>query len=729
MANSAVNETVKIRRLRRLMWLFLFATALPTLVLVYKSYDQLKWEAYYQHRQQAEALAERIDSELNSLVFQEESRAFGDYGFLVVGGSEDVNYLRRSPLSEFPAASDLPGLVGYFQIDPDGQFSSPLTPNPITLSNRYGISAGELEARVEAQSNVQEILSSNELLLAGTNGSKADLLRQAEPNRARSSRLESILDNSLSRQAQSPSPAQLEESLSYERFESADEAADDVDFAAQSAFDEISKQNAAPPSERKNDKFNDGRLSKLEEFELDAPYSEQRIQREDEKVRLSKSAIRKQELIKQKQAAASEKKAGQRKITIEKGLIEEQAAVVLEDKESGDLAQPGFKIFENEIDPFELSLLESGHLVFFRKVWRDGKRYIQGILVEQEPFMQAAFQQLFGDSLIAGMSNLAVVYQGDVLSIYGNSGRDYRALTASSLTGTLLYQNRMSAPFDDLETVFTIQHLPAGPGGTVILWSAFILTLVLAVGTYLLYRLSLKNLKLVGQQQDFVSAVSHELKTPLTSIRMYGEILKSGWADEEKKKGYYHFIFDESERLTRLINNVLELARMTRNETRASPQPMTVNELVDTIHSKIDSQVERAGFKLKLDVQEGVEGEVLNIDPDLFAQIVINLVDNALKFSAKAEQKEIEIAVRRQSGGKAVFSVRDYGPGIARDQMKKIFELFYRTENELTRETTGTGIGLALVSQLTQLMKGKVDVVNCEPGAEFGLYFPVAAKS
>jgi len=240
----------------------------------------------------------------------------------------------------------------------------------------------------------------------------------------------------------------------------------------------------------------------------------------------------------------------------------------------------------------------------------------------------------------------------------------------------------------------------------------------------LLYRLSLRNINMVSQQQDFVSAVSHELKTPLTSIRMYGEILKSGWADEEKKKGYYSFIFDESERLTRLINNVLALARMTRNETSANLQPITVSELSDVIHSKVDSQVEAAGFELSLSVDPDVKESNLLIDADLFTQIIINLVDNALKFSVKAETRQIEIGVEKQSNNRVLFKVRDFGPGIAKGQMKKIFELFYRSENELTRETTGTGIGLALVSQLTHLMKGKIDVVNCEPGAEFRLTFP-----
>ena len=107
------------------------------------------------------------------------------------------------------------------------------------------------------------------------------------------------------------------------------------------------------------------------------------------------------------------------------------------------------------------------------------------------------------------------------------------------------------------------------------------------------------------------------------------------------------------------------------------------------------------------------------IDEDCFTQVIINLFDNAIKFSRHAKLQKIELGVKKTSDGKIVFSVRDYGPGIAKDQMEQIFEMFYRSESELTRETVGTGIGLAIVHQLTKAMKGKVDVMNREPGAEF----------
>jgi signal transduction histidine kinase len=204
---------------------------------------------------------------------------------------------------------------------------------------------------------------------------------------------------------------------------------------------------------------------------------------------------------------------------------------------------------------------------------------------------------------------------------------------------------------------------------------------------------------------------------------MYGEILREGWASEAKKQIYYDYIHDESERLSRLIANVLQLARMTRNDLQIDLKPIAVSSLLQMVQSKIASQIERAGFKLDLHCDKQAEQAVIAIDNDAFMQILINLVDNAIKFSSKAETKAIELGCHLQRNRALVFSVRDYGPGVPREQMKKVFQLFYRSENELTRETVGTGIGLALVQQLAQAMNGQVDLLNKTPGAEFRLTF------
>jgi signal transduction histidine kinase len=201
-------------------------------------------------------------------------------------------------------------------------------------------------------------------------------------------------------------------------------------------------------------------------------------------------------------------------------------------------------------------------------------------------------------------------------------------------------------------------------------------------------------------------------------------MLREGWADAEKQQQYHEYIHDESERLTRLISNVLQLAKITRNEPQFDLKPVPVGQLMSQIESKIAGQVESAGFELDVQTDPQAGKARIEIEEDCFAQILINLIDNAIKFSRDAERKRIEISSGLSKGNTVTIAVRDYGPGVPKDQMKKIFRLFYRSESELTRETVGTGIGLAIVHQLSQTMGGRVDVVNKEPGAEFRVSFP-----
>ncbi len=133
------------RRLLLLLVLFFVALALPTSVLVYQAYGQLKWEAFYQHQRLARELTLRIDGDFRDLIEREESRPISDYEFLNVSGSEGSAFLQPSPLSQFPPQSELPGLLGYFQVDSAGQLRTPIVPDADASS--YGISSSELQQR------------------------------------------------------------------------------------------------------------------------------------------------------------------------------------------------------------------------------------------------------------------------------------------------------------------------------------------------------------------------------------------------------------------------------------------------------------------------------------------------------------------------------------------------------------------------------------------------------
>lgn len=674
-------NNIKPRRLRQLMWLFFIALATPTSFLVYKSYDQLKWEAFYQNRVLAEELSNQIDQKLKAFILNEQRRGFNDYTFATNDiNNNDVNnniVIQRSPLSALPVENTSLGVIGYFQIGLNDQFSTPFLPNSFNNNQQYTFSVDEQKQRQIIQDQIKNILSSNSLV--------------AIPESSDATDGQLTLSNSLKV---------------------------DPTLQNQAAFDRLS--NAKQPSSNKEKDDKGALFSRLQELEKLSPYKEKVDQRKNyEKTKkrpIEQKFSEKDALVAKKQQQSKLEKRQAKPTRDEADSLIPELSTVETDNIS---------LFANDIDAFEMSLLESGHFMLYRKVWRNNQRYIQGMLLQQDTVFKSFVKDSFVNSLLFNMSNLTVIYQGNALVSFDQKNQHYDSYRSSrsALDGTLLLRARLSAPFDELEPIFTVRRLPIGAGSKVILWSALVMILTLIAGIYSLYRLSLRNLSLVNQQQDFVSAVSHELKTPLTSIRMYGEILQQGWADEEKKKSYYRYIFDESERLTRLINNVLELARMTRNETPVNLRSIDVNELIDIIKSKVDSQIERSNFEFNIQIDEGTKQCKLSLDQDIFSQIIINLVDNALKFSANAECKQIDFKVQRQSNGKLCFSLRDYGPGISNDQMKKIFTLFYRTEDELTRSTTGTGIGLALVSQLTHLMHGKIDVINHAPGAEFQLLF------
>ncbi|MBT2971896.1 MAG: HAMP domain-containing histidine kinase [Candidatus Thiodiazotropha sp. (ex Ctena orbiculata)] len=705
MAGSALTSLNK-NRLRRWLILFFFALAIPSGLLVYHAYDQLKWEAFHRHRVQAEELATRIDKRYARLIEEEERRAFVDYNFLVVAGDPASNFIQRSALSSFPVRSPIPGLIGHFQVDNEGLFKTPLLPDSALVAAEYGIQADELEQREELANRVRAILGENRLLRAELQADKEQELRRdlAAPE-----------EISLSDKSGTLFSSSDESDRSRDRRSGIEDDSTSAGFkisegvsSSQAAFDRLSEQKTDRPA-RSSPGTN--LLGRVEDLELDSSFEAAQTPQQQRTLSTKKSKL--------------EKRAPRK----ERSVLPEPESPVPQSASAGapeevQSTQLRIRTFESEIDPFEMSLLDSGHIVLYRKVWRDNQRYIQGALIEQNAFLSKIIEASFDETNLARMSDLITAYRGNLLTAFSASAGNRYQTGAGELRGALLYQTRLTSPLNDLDLIFTIQHLPAGPGGSVIAWIAIILFLLLSAGFYAIYRLGLGQINLLVQQQDFVSAVSHELKTPLTSIRMYGEMLREGWVVEAKRQEYYAYIQDESERLTRLINNVLQLARMTRNDLQIELKPVSAGELIDMIGSKIESQVTRAGFTLNLNRAGDCESRTLQIDPDYFTQIIINLVDNAIKFSAKAERKAIDIGCQGAQDGTLTFRVRDHGPGIAKDQMKKIFKLFYRSENELTRETVGTGIGLALVNQLAVAMNGSVDVVNMTPGAEFRINFP-----
>lgn len=702
------------RRLR--LWLFVFfvALAVPAALLVVRANAQMKWEVFHQWRVSAEELSARIDARLTDLLAVEEARSFADYAFLTVTGDPGATYLQRSPLSAFPLASDIPGLVGYFQVDRVGTLSSPIVPDAGTPYAEYGVSDGEYRERLALHARLGVILGAG-----GAERTERPVARvRPEIVGSGAGALTALADR--------------------KRATAGDAATATPPDASANVFDRLSKSLGSASRRIKPS----GPYARVDELDLDERREQKsRQQRPAADVAAAPQALRREsrkeqvasyELAVPAADAAASAVAGSAfsafadadDMLVTDTAVGEREADDSPAKPAKLPGTPRVRFFDGEIDPFTFAELDAAHFVLFRNVWREGERFIQGAVVERAAFIEALIVDAYRDTALAGMSRLLVAYEDNVIG-----GADPRSNTPGvrngGLNGELLYRTRLSAPFGALELLYTVTTLPAGAGARYLAWLGLVLAFVLSGGCFVIYRYGMAQLSLFRQQQDFVSAVSHELKTPLTSIRMYSEILQAGWADEEKKAGYYTFIHDESERLSRLIANVLQLSRMTRGNHTPEIRTLKARELLDVARSKISSQVEAAGFTLELACDEAALEQSVAADPDAFTQIVINLVDNAIKFSPADARRQIDIICRCERDKVVTFAVRDYGRGIAKSQLRKIFELFYRPESELTRETVGTGIGLALVRELADSMNVRIDVNNREPGVEFVLSFPV----
>ena len=232
-----------------------------------------------------------------------------------------------------------------------------------------------------------------------------------------------------------------------------------------------------------------------------------------------------------------------------------------------------------------------------------------------------------------------------------------------------------------------------------------------------LWRTAREHIRLARKKDDFISAVSHELRTPLTTIRMHTEMLEKGWIKNESKRGeYYTTMRQESERLSRLIENVLDFSRIQRGRKKYNFQMGDINECVSDVIDMMGPCASQMGFAVAKDF-----GQVpaFAFDADAVMQIVINLMDNAIKYAYDAAEKIICVRTRCENGY-VLIEVEDHGPGVPRLQRQKVFDEFYRCGDEARRETTGTGLGLALVKRFAQAHNGFVDILTAKPtGAIF----------
>jgi signal transduction histidine kinase len=247
------------------------------------------------------------------------------------------------------------------------------------------------------------------------------------------------------------------------------------------------------------------------------------------------------------------------------------------------------------------------------------------------------------------------------------------------------------------------------------------LSLVLAAGIVLTYRNVSKEMALARLKSDFVSNVSHELRTPLSLIRLYAETLEMGrLTSPEKHQEYYRIIRKESERLSALINNILDFSRIEAGRKEYDFRETDLRELV---HNTLDSyryQIEQNGFQFEEKIDEVPP---MRVDREAMARSLLNLVNNALKYSQ--DRKYIGVNLYRDNGS-VKLEVVDQGIGIPYDEQGKVFEKFYRVGDPLVHNTKGSGLGLSLVRHIARAHGGEVSVDSAPGrGSKFTIALPL----
>ena len=246
---------------------------------------------------------------------------------------------------------------------------------------------------------------------------------------------------------------------------------------------------------------------------------------------------------------------------------------------------------------------------------------------------------------------------------------------------------------------------------------------VVAGGVLFALRAAAREMRLSQMKSDFVSNVSHELRTPLASIRVFGELLRLGRVDSpEKVREYGEYIETESRRLTGLINNILDLARIESGRKSYDFAPARLEEVVEETLRTFRVSLAQSGFTI--DYQPPPEPlPTLALDAAALAQSLGNLLDNAVKYSAEA--RAVEVGLERR-GDEAVVWVRDHGVGIPRAEQGKIFDRFHRVSSGLVHDVKGSGLGLAIVRHNVEAHGGRIEVESRSgQGATFSIRLPL----
>jgi len=366
-------------------------------------------------------------------------------------------------------------------------------------------------------------------------------------------------------------------------------------------------------------------------------------------------------------------------------------------------------------------------MVMFLSPPESSKKYIGGMVFDAD-FLK---KQFFPEALESVMSRNVAESQGDkshaVIMLHPKSDSTPLAASAGWDGGEPEVERNLEGAFPGLTLAMKMRGTTLAAMGKHFAMTSYgilgALSLLLAGGLILTYRNVSKEIALARIKSDFVSNVSHELRTPLALIRLYAETLEMGrLKNPEKYHEYYQIIRKESERLSSLINNILDFSRIEAGRKEYDFRETDMRELVRNTMESYRYQIEQQGFTLEENVDPVPP---MKVDREAMTRSLVNLVNNALKYSQ--DQKYIGVNLYRDNGS-VKLEVIDHGIGIPKTEQPKIFEKFYRVGDPLVHNTKGSGLGLSLVQHIVHAHGGAVQVESAPGrGSKFTISIPVQA--
>jgi len=354
-------------------------------------------------------------------------------------------------------------------------------------------------------------------------------------------------------------------------------------------------------------------------------------------------------------------------------------------------------------------------------------RTVLGVVSFDPDYLRKAFFPAMMKDVLSGKNNVPEIEANPPVMMIHPSKESTPWVTSGNWDGANPEAERsFQYVFPDLTLAIKYQGLTVADIGARFLRYNYIilaaLSLFMVAGIFLTYRNVSKEMNLARQKSDFVANVSHELRTPLALIRLYAETLELGrLTAKEKYQEYFRIIREESERLTALINNILDFSRIDAGRKEYEFQETNLGELV---HSTLDSyrfQIQQNGFGFEENISPDIPP--VNVDREAIARSLLNLVNNALKYSK--DQKHIAVKLYRANGS-VKLEVQDRGIGIAVNEQEKIFEKFYRCGDPLVHDVKGSGLGLSLVRHIVRAHGGDVLVESVpDKGSKFTIALPL----